>query len=177
MTAPLRGYIALFQGDIRHSIDLLQQALEQLPEEEHFLRGLAAICLANAYLSEYEVTAGVRALEEIAQESQRTGNMMLAVLVFSNLAELSRKLGQLHKAEGYYLQAIDLATDDQGRRLPVASRPLAGLGDLRREWNDLKAAEQYLTESIALSQYWMQAGFIILYHTYGSSQNGSGGLG
>ncbi len=161
LTVPLRGYIALFQGDIRHSIDLLQQALEQLPEEEHFLRGLAAICLANAYLSEYEVTAGVRALEEIAQESQRTGNMMLAVLVYSNLAELSRKLGQLHKAEGYYLQAIDLATDDQGRRLPVASRPLAGLGDLRREWNDLKAAEQYLTESIALSQYWMQAGFII----------------
>jgi tetratricopeptide (TPR) repeat protein len=85
---------------------------------------------------------------------------MLAVLVYSNLAELSRKLGQLHKAEDYYQQAIDLATDEQGRRLPVASRPLAGLGDLRREWNDLEAAEKYLTESIALSQYWMQAGFI-----------------
>ena len=160
LTAPLRGYMALFQGEVRLSIELLRQALAELPANEHFLRGLAAICLANAYLSEYEVTTGVRTLEEIAQDSQTTGNLMLAVLVYSNLAELSKKLGQLHQAEAYYQQALDLATHDQGRRLPVACRPLAGMGDLRREWNDLKAAEQYLTESIALSQYWMRAGFI-----------------
>jgi LuxR family maltose regulon positive regulatory protein len=160
LTAPIRGYMALFQGKIGLSIELLRLALELLPESEHFLRGLAAICLANAYLSEYEVTTGVRTLEEVAQESQRTGNAMLAVLVYSNLAELSRKLGQLHKAQDYYLQAIELATDVQGRRLPVASRPLAGLGDLKREWNDLGTAAQYLTEAIALSRYWMQAGFI-----------------
>ena len=116
--------------------------------------------LASAYLSEYEVTAGVRTLEEVAQESQRTGNVMVAVLVYANLAELNRKLGQLHQAQDYYKQAIELATDARGRHLPVACRPLAGLGDLKREWNDLETASQYLTESIALSQYWVQAGFI-----------------
>jgi LuxR family transcriptional regulator, maltose regulon positive regulatory protein len=160
LTAPIRGYMALFQGEIQLAIELLQQALEQLPEEEHFLRGLAAICLANAYLSEYEVTTGVSTLEEVAQESQRTGNLMLAVLVCSVLAELSRKLGQLHKAEKFYQQALELAKDEQGKRLPVASRPLAGLGDLRREWDDLEAAEKDLNESIALSQNWMRAGFL-----------------
>jgi LuxR family maltose regulon positive regulatory protein len=160
LSAPIRGYIALFQGDVGTSIELLQQALNQLPEEEHLLRGLAATCLANAYLSEYEVSAGIQALEEIAQESRKTGNAMLAALVYSNLAELSRKLGQLHLAEDYYLQAIDLATDAEGHRLPVASRPLSGLGDLKREWNDLNNAEEYLAESVSLSRFWMQAGFI-----------------
>ncbi len=160
LTTPIRGYLALFQGKVGLAIELLRRALDQLPENEHFLRGLAAICLANVYLSEYEVTTGVLALEEIAQESQKTGNLMLSVLVYTVLAELNRKLGQLHKAEKYFQQALDLATDDQSRRLPVASRPLAGLGDLMREWNDLDAAENYLKELIALSQYWMQGAFM-----------------
>jgi LuxR family maltose regulon positive regulatory protein len=160
LSAPIRGYIALFQGDIGSSIELFRLALNQLPEEEHLLRGLAATCLANAYLSEYKVTSGIRALEEVAQESQKTGNTMLAALVYSNLAEISRKLGQLHLAQDYFLKAIDLATDTEGRRLPVAGRPLSGLSDLKREWNDLKTAEKYLTESINLSRFWMQAGFI-----------------
>lgn len=160
LSAPIRGYMALFQGDIGTSIELFRWALNQLPEEEHLLRGLAAICLANAYLSEYEVTSGVRALEEVAQESQRTGNTMLAALVYSNLAELSRKLGQLHQAQDYFLQAIDLATDAEGHHLPVASRPLSGLSDLKREWNDLETAEKYIMESINLSRTWMQSGFI-----------------
>jgi len=158
-TAPIRGYMALFQGEVGLAVKLLRQALDQLQESEHFLRGLAAICLANAYLSEYEVTTGVHTLEEVAQDSQRTGNIMVAVLVYSTLAELSRKLGRLHKAQTFYQQAIDLATDAQGRRLPVASRPLAGLGDLMREWNHLETATQYLMEARELSQYWMRAGF------------------
>jgi len=160
LTAPIRGYMALLLGDIDRASELLRQALELLPESEHFLRGLAALCLANAYLSEYKVTTGVRTLEEVAQESQKTGNSMLAVLVYANLAELSRKLGELHKAEVYYLQAIELATDAQGRRLPVSCRPLAGLGDLKREWNDLETATQYLIEAVNLSKFWMRAGFM-----------------
>ena len=160
LSAPIRGYMALIQGEIGSATELLRQALDQLPEGEHLLRGLAATCLANAYLSEYEVTSGIRALEEVAQESQRTGNAMLAALVYSNLAELSRKFGQLHLAQDYFMQAVDLATDAEGHRLPVAGRPLSGLSDLKREWNDLKTAEKYLTESINLNRFWMQAGFI-----------------
>lgn len=160
LSAPIRGYIALFQGEVEKSIELLQLALEELPEEEHLLRGLAAICLANAYLSEYKVSTGIQALKEVADESLQTGDIMLAALVHSNLAELSRKLGQLHQAQDHYRQAIELATVAEGQRLPVASRPLAGMGDLMREWNDLTAAEKYLSESASLSRFWIQAGFI-----------------
>jgi LuxR family maltose regulon positive regulatory protein len=58
--------------------------------------------------------------------------------------------GQLHAAETYYRQSLQLAVDQQGRPLPIATGAYAGLGELLREWNDLDSAEHHLTEGFAL---------------------------
>jgi LuxR family maltose regulon positive regulatory protein len=57
-----------------------------------------------------------------------------------------------------YERALRLATDEQGQRLPIAGMALIGLGELRRQRDDLEAAARYLQQGIELSQRWSEVG-------------------
>jgi LuxR family maltose regulon positive regulatory protein len=164
--APLKAFIAAFSGSLRQAASLSRQALERLPEEDHFLRGMAYLILATSELSEGDPQAGYRALDRAAQFSSQTGNILVSVMVLVSLADNCRKLGQLHRAEMFYRQALDLAVDAKGSRLPIAGRALLGLGDLMYEWNRLEEAEQYLVEGVGLLRKWgtlpLYSGFINL---------------
>jgi LuxR family maltose regulon positive regulatory protein len=165
--APLRALIALFQGQISRAAELARQALEQLPEDDLFLRSVAIWNLA-LFSADDDIVAGAQALEEAARTSQEAGNVMIAAMMLCNLAELTMKQGHLRKAQATYQQALDLAVDGQGRRLPIAGDALIGLGELAREWNDLDMATRYLTEGIDLTGQLGQAraleGYIYLAH-------------
>jgi LuxR family maltose regulon positive regulatory protein len=78
-------------------------------------------------------------------------NDQVFVLVY--LAENYRKRGQLHKAYSLYQQALECATQEKGKKLPIAGRVLLGMGEILREWNDPRA-EEYLLEGIDLSGQW-----------------------
>ncbi|MCL4560579.1 MAG: tetratricopeptide repeat protein [Chloroflexi bacterium] len=164
--APLKAFIAAFRGALRQAASLSRQALEQLPEEDHFLRGMAYLILATSELSEGDPQAGYRALDQAAQISRQTGNILVSVMVLVSLADNCRKQGQLRRAEMLYRQALDLAVDTKGKRLPIAGRALLGLGDLMYEWNRLEEAEQYLVEGVGLLREWgtlpLYTGFINL---------------
>jgi LuxR family maltose regulon positive regulatory protein len=101
-----------------------------------------------------------RAFDEAARISQQVGNLMIAVLSRCHLAELSAIEGRLNEAQAYYNQALELAVDKWGRPRPIAGMALMGLGNLRREWNDLEAATRYLTEGIELVKSWGEVGAI-----------------
>ncbi|MEJ2596977.1 MAG: tetratricopeptide repeat protein [Anaerolineales bacterium] len=154
MAAPLKAFIAAFEGSLRQASGFARQALEKLPEENYFLRGMAYLVLATGELSEGDPQAGIRALDQAAQISNQTGNILLSVLVLASLADNYRKLGQLHKMETLYRQALDLAVDSGGNRLPIAGRTLLGLGALMYEWNRLEDAECYIKEGIKLIKKW-----------------------
>ena len=64
----------------------------------------------------------------------------------------------VHEAKAAYEQALSLATDERGQRLPVAGEALIGLGELAREWNHLEAATRHLTEGIELAEGWGEFG-------------------
>jgi LuxR family maltose regulon positive regulatory protein len=66
------------------------------------------------------------------------------------------RAGHLHRAGEILERALQVATGRQGRRLPIASEALIGLGGLWGEWNDLDAAEGYLLESIDLAKRWSE---------------------
>jgi LuxR family maltose regulon positive regulatory protein len=138
---PLQAFLAVFKGDVSRAARLANQAIEQLPEEDTLLRSLASFILASSYLAQGDAERGINILEDTARASQRTGNMMIAVLVLCELGDDSQKHGRLHQAKGLYQQALDLGTDEQGVRLPVAGKALIGLGDVAREWNDFDTAE------------------------------------
>jgi LuxR family maltose regulon positive regulatory protein len=69
-----------------------------------------------------------------------------------SLAVLYHKQGYLHKAWDRYQQALDIAVDDQRRRLPIAGRALTGLAQVVLEWNELEKAEALLGEGMGLEQ-------------------------
>jgi LuxR family maltose regulon positive regulatory protein len=152
--APLRAFVDIFRGQADRATELSRRALAQIPEGETFLRSLAAWTLATSYVSEGNVATGLQLLEDLGRKSHEAGNVLIAVMVLCNMAELSLRQGGLRQAQTLYQQALDQAIDAQGQRLPIAGMALIGLGELAREWNDLEAAECCFVEGIELSHRW-----------------------
>lgn len=154
--AALRAYLMLFQVDMRRATELCRLALERLPESDRFLRGVVAWILSLANLALGEAEDGGRALEGVAWQGHEAGNPLIAVAALCHQARLQTRRGHLHRAREILERALRWATDSQGQRLPIASEALIGLGDLEREWNQLQAAADHLTESIDLARQWSE---------------------
>ncbi len=157
-TAPLRALLALYRGQIPRAAELSSQALERLSEDDLFLRNLATWILGLSHLVDGDLAASTHALDQVARMSHRAGNVMIAVMVLCNIAELRMQQGRLYQAKDIYQQALEWATDEQGHLLPIAGEALMGLGRLFYQWNDLEAAARYLIEGIELTGRWGEAG-------------------
>lgn len=152
--AALCAYLRLFQADFQLAARLSQQALETLPESDYFLRSISTWILSMVRLASGDLQDGKQALDKVIRTSLEAGNPLIAVAALSHRARFQMRQGRLQLAHETLMQALQLATDPQGRRLPVASEALIGLGDLEREWNHLNKAVDYLTESIELARQW-----------------------
>jgi LuxR family maltose regulon positive regulatory protein len=152
----LRAYSMLFRADMERAVELCRQALETLPESDLFLRSVMTWILGLAHVSEGSLQEGSQQLQEVARMGQEVGNPLVAVTALCHRARLEARCGQLHRARETLEQALHLATDGQGRRLPIASEPLFGLGELWREWNDLEAAADYFNQGIELALQWSE---------------------
>ena len=160
-TAALRALLAMLKGDIQKSIQLSRSALEVLTEDQLLFQSLAADNLGMCYVLSGDLPSASQAFEEVVRIAQRSGNTMMAVAALSNLAGLQVVQGHLHGAWAHYQEILELATDRNGRRLPVAGKALFGLGELAREMNDLEAASHYLTEAIDLLTQFVEIGLVI----------------
>lgn len=154
--AALRAYLMIFKADLPRAAEFCHQAMKYLPESDVFLRNITTWILSLVRLSGGNIQDGKQTLEEVARLSQETGNRMIAVSALCDLAKLQKRQGQLQQAWETLEQALQLATDPLGRRLPIASKALIGLGELEREWNDLESAEAHLSESIAYARQWSE---------------------
>jgi LuxR family maltose regulon positive regulatory protein len=163
LTLPLQALVANYRGEVARAIQFSRSALEQLPANEVFQRGMAALNLAAAYHTQGDLAASQRVLQEAALGGHATGNVMMAVAALCYRAELCRREGKLRQARSLYQQALDSATDGRGNRVPIAGRALIGLGELAREWNELEAATRYVFEGIELAGRWAQAGTLEAY--------------
>jgi LuxR family maltose regulon positive regulatory protein len=153
-TAALRAYVDIYDGRAGEATERSRRALTQIPEEATLLRSLATWTLATSYLANGDDAVGLQLLEELARKSREAGNLLIAALVTCNLAELAMREGHLREAQTLYQEALDLATDAQGQRMPIAGQALIGLGELAREWNDLRTAERCFLEGIELTLKW-----------------------
>jgi len=157
-TTPLRALLALYRGHMTRAAELAHRALERLSEDDLFLCNLAAWVLGLSRLVDGDLAASTQALDQVARASHRTGNVMIAVMVLSNIAALRMQHGRLHQARDIYRQALEWATDERGHLLPIAGEALMGLGRLFYQWNDLEAATRHLIEGIELTGRWGEAG-------------------
>jgi LuxR family maltose regulon positive regulatory protein len=157
----LRAYSMLFRADVERAGELARRALERLPEGDHFLRGIATWVVSLTRLTDdgpqgRSTEASRQELREVARIGQELGNPLLAATALCQQARLQARDGHLHRARETLERALHMATDPDGRRLPIASEALIWLGELWREWNDLESAARFLTEGIELAQQWSE---------------------
>ena len=155
--AAIRAYVAALQENATRAIDLAQQALDLLPESSDAIRSVVSFVLGGAYRLRGNVSGARHAWVEARRTSQTAGNIYLSVSATSALADLFIEQGWLHQAAETYQEALRLATNSDGRRLPVAARALAGLSGVFYEWNDLEEAVHCASESIELCRLWGNA--------------------
>jgi LuxR family maltose regulon positive regulatory protein len=154
----LRGLIAGLRGQTELAVQLSSRALENLPQEDQFVRVFATWILRMGQRAGGDPSVDDQALDDVLRSSQRTGNVMLSVIILCNRAELLMRQNRRQEAAASYQQAVEVATDPHGRRMPIAGQALVGLGELCRESGDLDAAELYLGEGIDLTQQWTEVG-------------------
>jgi ATP/maltotriose-dependent transcriptional regulator MalT len=150
-TAPLEALMAIYRGQMDRAHKLSHLAMDALPKGNLLLHSLAMFTEATSvYMAEGNNPFWAQRLEDIARRNQKDGNQMAAFLALYDLGDLRQKQGLLHLAEDAYRRALDLATDPQGRRIPVAGLALISLGDLARERNDLGHARHMIEDGISL---------------------------
>ncbi len=153
--AAVRALIALVQEDMPRAIELSHQALEHLPGDNLYLRGLITMNLGLVYHWNGDIAAARRAYSEAVTISQKTGHALTAMFSLTGLAQLQMLQGHLGRSVGLYEQARQFLVDLMGQaglRLPVASLYHRGLGEVLRERNDLEAATRHLLEGIELGK-------------------------
>jgi LuxR family maltose regulon positive regulatory protein len=158
--ASLRSFVATFQGKALEADRLSRQALRQSPAGLRFSRDFAALNIGLCHVIRGDLEAAVRVFQEAARLGRKSGNLVIAVYALCQLAEQRAAQGRRQEAMATYEQALALAVDREGKRLPAASLALIGIGELRREWDDLDTAAQCLEQGIALAQQWAEIGCI-----------------
>jgi len=152
--ATLQAYIFLFQAELKKSIEYSRIALVNLPESDRFLRNVITWILSLTDLQTKDLTESMKILQEVALLGEKTGNLLVTVAALCDKAKVQKRQGLLYSAHDTLEQALRLATDVNGKYLPIASKALYELGDLLLEWNDLPSAKKILTKSIELSKEW-----------------------
>jgi LuxR family maltose regulon positive regulatory protein len=154
--AALGAYLSLFQVDMQRAAALCREALEHLPANDLFLRNIVDWILSLTRLAQGDFQDGRQALIDVARRGEEIGNPLIAVTALCHQAKLQARQGRLQRAQDILVRALQVATDPRGRRLPIASEALIGLGELDREWNDLEAAADHLAEGIELAKQWSE---------------------
>jgi len=161
--AAIRALLASIDGRPQESLQFSQRALRLVPENDLFTRSLLMDNLGMVNLMLGDFGAAVGSFAHAVELSQQAGNLMISVGGLCNMAGIWMLQGQLKRAWEANKQALDLATDKRGRRLPVAGKALLGLGEIAREWNDLPGSAAYLEEGLQLFQNYGELGSILSY--------------
>jgi LuxR family maltose regulon positive regulatory protein len=163
--AALRALIAAFRAQFSRVTELCQQALDQLPEDDVFLRSVVVLNSAIPTMWAGDVMPASRVWANVARVGREAANVPVTVIAMCQDAEQHMLAGQLQEAAEIYQHALEVASDRKGRRLPLAGMALIGLGELSREWDRLDRAAEDVTEGIDTIRQWLEAGAIDGYIT------------
>lgn len=149
--AAIRAFMAGRRGRNQEAVDLMQRALERVPEGETAIRNILLLTLGDACLSLGNLDEARSALEEL---DRAAGSSLLSLLALSSLGVLYDEQGELHRAADTFQAVISRSEKPDGRKQPMASVASLGLAGLEYEWNNLDAAERYAEEALELGVRW-----------------------
>jgi LuxR family maltose regulon positive regulatory protein len=148
----LRSLYTISFDDFPSAITSCHQALQQLPADSHYLRGLILMVLGFAYTRSLDVGAAARALSEAHNNIQTAGHALLLPYVIMAQAELYATQGYPFQAAKLYRRVLALETGQSISSLFMASSAHIGLGNLLWEWNNLAEARHHLLQAWTMGQ-------------------------
>jgi len=154
--AAIQSLMAVLHGDVAQAIDCGQRALQQLPPDDRFVRGLVALNLGRAYDMAGNLPAADRAYVEAQSIAQALHNDLVWLIATTQLADIKMLQGQLRAAHDGYQQAVRLA-NAADQLHPTAAMAYSGLGQLLYEWNDLAGAAEAFGAAIDWGRRWEAA--------------------
>jgi len=140
--------LATLRHDLPTTIEEARIALEHLPGDRLAARARATRALGIAYGLRGDTDRQVETLREAQRLALDGGNVFLAAEVLSQIGFMQTHQGRLREAARSYQEIVDLV--EPPSRFPPACLGYNGLALVSFEWNDLPAAETYLTQAIAL---------------------------
>jgi len=149
----LRSLYTISFDDFSSAIAACQQALQQLPPESYYLRGLILMLLGLAYTRSIDVSAAARALAEANSNIQATGHVLLLPYVMMAQAELYVMQGYPFQAAKLYRSVLAQETGQSVPSLFLAGTAHIGLGCLLWEWNNLAEAKHHLLQAWTMGKY------------------------
>ena len=163
--AAVRAYASSIRGDARQGIAFAQQALENLPEDNPFLRGIVALNLGIAHFSGGEPIPAGRALEQAVELSQPAGFPDLRLAAMAVLGHVKDSQALLREAIGIHRDVLELAKTMNAHQAPAAGMAHLGIAEVLYEWNDVPGAARHTEEAIGL----LERGRFMAYLLFGHS--------
>ncbi|HEX8730332.1 MAG TPA: hypothetical protein VF739_17010, partial [Ktedonobacterales bacterium] len=148
--AAVRSFLALWSGDILGGAAQAREALQQLPPNDRLLRTLTLwISHVIGVFGEGNLAEAERTIGQVAEDSRRSGNMLVAFIAFVTKASALLYQCRLREAAQVCAEALRMLPDED---IPLAAMSYCIHGEIRREWNELDAAETLLRRALAISE-------------------------
>lgn len=145
----IRATVAINFGDEEKAISLSQSALLHLTDEDRWLRAIVALNLGDAYSSRCLWSKAEHAFFNAIDLCLADGNHSIASVALASLGMLYARQGQLRRAAGTLIKAIELPDS-----APFSGKAYIYLSEIQLEWNNLEEAEHSARQGITLCQQW-----------------------
>lgn len=150
--AAARAYLAYALGDLPSTQEAAQRALDLLPDDDPFYRGIPAVTLGLAYWASGDLEAAYRSFAEAIVDFQRADNHLFAISGIHVMAEILVAQGRLREALSIYARAFRLAEEQSTPMSLVKANLHRGISEIHREQGDLQVADQHLSTSKQLHE-------------------------
>lgn len=147
-----RAALAQIRGDLSGLIEHAQRVLELAPADDHVGRAAGSSMLGIAYWSQGKLDAAYHGWAEGRSGLQRAGHIADTLGVSIALSDILLTQGRLGQAKQTCEQALQVAAAAGDHVLRGTADMYAGLSELYRERNDLRAARRHLSKSQELGE-------------------------
>ena len=150
--ATSRSLIAQAQRNIPDTLRYARQALDVLPENNYLWRGGATAILGLAAWAHGDLQEAYDSFSKGLDLTEAEGLVHYKVSGAHVLARLLIAQGNLQEALKIYEKSLALSLSTDGPTLIGTGDIYRGIGELKLEFHDLKAAEEYIEKGKALGR-------------------------
>jgi LuxR family maltose regulon positive regulatory protein len=148
-----RSALALVRGDVPGTVRHARRTLDHALAEDHGVRAGAAGFLGLAFWTSGDLEAAQSAWAECAAGLRRSGQIADIFGCAIAMADIRLAQGRLGEAMRTYEQALQRASEQDGPVLRGTADMYVGMSEVRREYDDLQAATQWLLRSQELGDH------------------------